>query len=221
MRSVVIGCAPERASFRESHGHGDWSPTVQRILIDLAHGNLFFFLLLTMFTSILLGLGLPIMVCYFLLPFSGPPLDQDGSAADPAATCSFSTMAYWPAFLLPSHRLFRLRRQFAGRTQTDRCGSRGRIAAPIFVVPFVFLYSPVFILRSVPRYGCTCGCSGAAILGVYQSHSPVCRASFLYRSKLNFFWRSIILIGGSAHYTVGNWKVHRFDHVNCSLRAGN
>lgn len=165
------------------------------ILIDLARGNLFALLLLTSITSIILGLGLPIMVCYTLLAvLVAPALIKMGIL--PIAAHMFIFYYGVLATISPpvAPDCF-VAAGIAGADVNKTMWESCRIAVPIFMIPFLFAYSPIFILQAKAAVWTYLWVYGTGILGIYAITSGL-QGVILYANRLNYVERIILFIAG-------------------------
>ena len=117
------------------------------ILIDLAGGNLFFLLLLTMLASIILGMGLPPVASYIVLAvLAAPALVQMG--VDPMAAHLFifffgTISAVTPPVALAAYAAAGV----AGSNPMQTGFIAFRLALAAFIIPYMFIYGPALILK--------------------------------------------------------------------------
>jgi TRAP transporter 4TM/12TM fusion protein len=165
------------------------------ILIDLSHGSLMALLLLTAFTSIVLGLGLPIMVCYTLLAvLVAPALIKIGvlPIAAHMFIFYFGVLATISPPVAPDCFVAAgIAGADANKTMWESC----RIALPIFMIPFFFVYSPIFLLQVSASIWEYLWVFGTALVGIYAITSGL-QGIILYESRLKWFERVILFIVG-------------------------
>jgi TRAP transporter 4TM/12TM fusion protein len=165
------------------------------ILIDLAQGNLFWLLVLTAFTSILLGLGLPIMVCYTLLAVLVAPALITMGVLPIAAHLFIFYYGVLATISPPVAPDCFVAAGIAGADANKSMWESCRIAVPIFLIPFLFVYSPVFILQAKASIWTYLWVFGTGILGIYAITSGL-QGVVLYASRLNYVERVVLFIAG-------------------------
>jgi TRAP-type uncharacterized transport system fused permease subunit len=117
------------------------------ILVELGGGSIFVTLLLTMITSLILGMGLPTTACYIILSIiAAPALIQMGVPALSAHMFIFyfgtlSTLT--PPIALAAYAGAGI----AGAPQFKTAITAVRLALPAFIAPYLFVYSPSILLQ--------------------------------------------------------------------------
>jgi TRAP transporter 4TM/12TM fusion protein len=117
------------------------------IIVDLSGGNIFFLLLLTMITSLILGMGMTTTACYIILAILvGPALIKMGISPMGAHLFIFYfgiISCITPPVALAAYAA-------AGLANTDpmKTGYTAfRIGVTGFIIPFMFIYKPALILE--------------------------------------------------------------------------
>jgi TRAP-type uncharacterized transport system fused permease subunit len=168
---------------------------LSNILISLAGGNLFSLLLLTAVTSLILGLGLPIMVCYTLLAFLVAPALIKMGVLPIAAHMFIFYYGVLATISPPVAPDCFVAAGIAGADPHKTTWESCRIAVPIFLIPFFFVYSPVFILQAKAGALQYILVYGTGVLGIYALTSAL-QGIILYASSLSFLERVALFIAG-------------------------
>lgn len=138
------------------------------ILVGLADGRVLILLILTAVASIILGMGLPVIVCYsFLALLIAPGLIELGVPAVAAHMFIFyygCLSCITPPVAMASLVAAGIAKSDPMKTAFEAC----KVAFPIFFIPFFFVYSPDVLLMD----GFTLGALRAYIsvfLGLYAT----------------------------------------------------
>lgn len=165
------------------------------ILIQVAGGNSFYLLILTMIASLIIGLPLPPVTAYLILAIlAAPALIKSGihpmaahlfifhfgvlgNITPPSAPCSFAA---------------------AGIARTDPLKTTNLaflISAPTFIVPFMFVYSPELLLNG-PILSVVFRVFTAilAISGTSMAFLGYCFGDLRWTSRIGVLFSSILLI---------------------------
>ena len=120
--------------------------TFSSILIQLAHGNLFLLLVLTMIASLILGMGLPATPCYIILAvLSAPAIIQMG--VPPMAAHLFVFYFGCISAVTPPVAIAAYAAAAIAGSDPMRTGyTAWRLAQVAFIVPFMFIYGPPLIM---------------------------------------------------------------------------
>lgn len=120
--------------------------TFSSILINLAHGNLFLLLVLTMIASLILGMGLPATPCYIILAvLSAPAIVQMGIS--PMAAHLFVFYFGCISAITPPVAVAAYAGAAIAGSDPMRTGyTAWRLGLAAFIVPFMFIYGPPLIL---------------------------------------------------------------------------
>ena len=122
------------------------------ILIGLAHGNLFLLLLLTMFTSIILGMGLPTVACYLLLAILVAPALVTFGVMPLAAHMFIFYFGIMAAITPPVAIAAFIAAPLAGANMYKIAFKAMQLAIPGYLLPFMFIYGPELMLfGSIPQ----------------------------------------------------------------------
>jgi TRAP transporter 4TM/12TM fusion protein len=120
--------------------------TFSSVLIDLAGGNLFFLLVLTMIASLILGMGLPATPCYIILAvLSAPAIVQMGIS--PMAAHLFVFYFGCISAITPPVAVAAYAGAAIAQANPMRTGyTAWRLGLAAFIVPFMFIYGPPMIM---------------------------------------------------------------------------
>lgn len=199
------------------------------ILIDASMGYLIVLLLLTMLTSIVLGMGLPTVAAYLVLSVSvAPALVEYG--VNPLAAHLFIfyfgiVSAITPPVALASMVASSIAKAGLWETSLDAL----RIATPAFILPFMFVYNDALILQG--QWHDTLLGVGTAIIGVWAIAASTRRYLF---NRLGWIETIALLVLGCVLVSPGlvtagvgivgitiiaaiNWKFGKQSH---ELRTG-
>jgi TRAP transporter 4TM/12TM fusion protein len=117
------------------------------VLITLSHGNLAILLVLTMITSLILGMGLPTVACYLVLAVMiGPALIKMGVLPIAAHLFIFYfgiISAITPPVALAAY----VGAGIAGANFLATGITATRLGASAFILPFMFVYGPQLLLQ--------------------------------------------------------------------------
>ncbi len=149
-----------------------------------AHGSGVLALLITMFVSILLGMGLPTLVCYLILAILvAPTLQQLGF---PMLASHFFIFYYGvlstltPPMCLSSFTAASI----AGAPMMKTGLTAVRFGVVLFILPFAFMYNPDILFEGTAINALLKGC--LAIVGAWGMGIAV---QGYYASKINWFLR--------------------------------
>jgi TRAP transporter 4TM/12TM fusion protein len=134
------------------------------LVLPLADGNLFAALVLIMFSSIVLGMGLPSSVCYLLMAtLMGPVLNQLGVV--PLAAHLFIFYFGMMSMVTPPVALAAYAAASIAGADVMKCGFAAfRFALVGFTLPFIFVYRPELLLLTTPAGGYDFGALVGALL---------------------------------------------------------
>jgi TRAP transporter 4TM/12TM fusion protein len=120
--------------------------TFSSVLIDLAGGNLFFLLVLTMIASLILGMGLPATPSYIILAvLSAPAIVQMGIS--PMAAHLFVFYFGCISAITPPVAVAAYAGAAIAQANPMRTGyTAWRLGLAAFIVPFMFIYGPPIIM---------------------------------------------------------------------------
>jgi len=120
---------------------------ISSILIELAHGSLLLLLILTMISSIILGMGVPIMAAYVVLAILvAPALIQTG-VVPLAAHLFVLYFAVMSAITPPVAPDAFVAAGIANANQFKTAITACRIGLAGFVLPYLLVYHPVLLLQ--------------------------------------------------------------------------
>jgi TRAP transporter 4TM/12TM fusion protein len=120
---------------------------LSNILIELSGGNLFFLLVLTAIASLILGTGLPVIVCYTLLSMLVAPALIKMGVYPMAAHLFIFYYGVLEAITPPVAPDAFVAGGIAGADPLKVAIEAMLIAAPVYLIPFFFVYNPTFILQ--------------------------------------------------------------------------
>jgi TRAP transporter 4TM/12TM fusion protein len=142
--AAVCACAGIMISIVSITGLG---LTFSSMLIDLSGGSLLLLLLLTMIASLILGAGLPATPCYIILAVLAAPAIVEMGVPKLAAhlfVFYFGCLsAITPPVAVASYAAAAI-----AECNPMRAGwTSFRLALPVFIVPFMFVYGPPLIMQ--------------------------------------------------------------------------
>ena len=178
---------------------------LSNILIDLSGGNLFFLLVLTAIASIILGTGLPVIVCYTLLSMLVAPALIKMGVYPMAAHLFIFYYGVLETITPPVAPDAFVAGGIAGADPLKVAIEAMLIAAPIYLIPFFFVYNPIFILQvssPIPEF---CWVYFTGIAGVYALGSGL-QGFMLYRTRLNVIERAILLVAAILLIAPLKWE---------------
>ncbi len=118
------------------------------ILVSMAAGRILLLLILTAIASIILGMGLPVIVCYtFLALLIAPGMVELGIPKLAAHLFIFyygCLSCITPPVALASLVAAGIAKSPPMKTATEAC----KVAFPIFFIPFFFIYQPAILLEN-------------------------------------------------------------------------
>lgn len=124
--------------------------TFSSVLIQMAHGNLFLLLVLTMVASLILGMGLPATPCYIILAVLAAPAIMEMKISPMAAHLFVFYFGCISAITPPVAVAAYAGAAIAG-TDPMRTGyTAWRLGLAAFIVPFMFIYGPPLIMVGTP-----------------------------------------------------------------------
>jgi TRAP transporter 4TM/12TM fusion protein len=166
---------------------------LSNILIELSGGNLFILLFLTSITSLILGMGLPVIVCYSLLSMLVAPALVQMGVLPLAAHLFIFYYGLISAITPPVAPDAFVASGIAGSDPFKVAVQAMLIALPIYLIPFFFVYNPIFILRAATPWLDFLWVFLTGIAGVYALGSGL-QGFMLKSTRLNFMERSILVV---------------------------
>ncbi len=166
---------------------------LSNILIELSGGNLFFLLVLTAIASLILGTGLPVIVCYTLLSMLVAPALIKMGVYPMAAHLFIFYYGVLEAITPPVAPDAFVAGGIAGADPLKVAIEAMLIAAPIYLIPFFFVYNPTFILQGSYTVLEFIWIYFTGIMGVYALGSGF-QGFMLYKTKLNVIERGILVV---------------------------
>jgi TRAP transporter 4TM/12TM fusion protein len=160
------------------------------ILVEFGGGSLLITLLLTMVTSLILGMGLPTTACYIILAIiAAPALIQMKVPALAAHMFIFyfgTISTVTPPVALAAYAGAGI----AGAPQMKTGFTAMRLALPAFVVPYLFVYSPAILLQ---------GTWQSVLYDVVRClvafHAIACAGEGVFLTRLSIALRALLVIG--------------------------
>jgi len=120
------------------------------LLIDLSGGVLFFAVLLAMFVSILMGVGMPTVAAYVIVAILiAPTLIGDFGVAEITAHYTVFYAAILAGITPPVATAAVVTAGIAEANFWRVCGAAMKIAAPLFILPIAFVYNPNIVSFSI------------------------------------------------------------------------
>ncbi|MBI5969335.1 MAG: TRAP transporter permease [Deltaproteobacteria bacterium] len=120
--------------------------TFSSVLIQLAHGNLFLLLILTMIASLILGMGLPATPCYIILAVLAAPAIVEMKISPLAAHLFVFYFGCISAITPPVAVAAYAGAAIAGSDPMRTGYTAWRLGLAAFIVPFMFIYGPPLIM---------------------------------------------------------------------------
>jgi TRAP transporter 4TM/12TM fusion protein len=120
--------------------------TFSSVLIQLAHGNLFLLLVLTMIASLILGMGLPATPCYIILAVLAAPAIVEMKISPMAAHLFVFYFGCISAITPPVAVAAYAGAAIAGSNAMRTGYTAWRLGLAAFIVPFMFIYGPPLIM---------------------------------------------------------------------------
>jgi len=141
--AAVCACAGIVVSIVSITGLG---LTFSSVLIQLAQGNLFFLLVLTMIASLILGMGLPATPCYIILAVLAAPAIVEMKLSPMAAHLFVFYFGCISAITPPVAVAAYAGAAIAGSDPMRTGYTAWRLGLAAFIVPFMFIYGPPLIM---------------------------------------------------------------------------
>jgi TRAP transporter 4TM/12TM fusion protein len=178
---------------------------LSNILIELSGGNLFLLLVLTAIASIVLGTGLPVIVCYTLLAMLVAPALIKMGVYPMAAHLFIFYYGVLEAITPPvAPDCF----VAAGIAQADPLKTAFEamlIGMPIYLIPFFFVYNPIFILQVSSPLLEFAWVFFTGVLGVYALASGL-QGYILFKTRLSLVERVILVITAVFLIAPAKWE---------------
>jgi len=178
---------------------------LSNILIDLAGGNLLFLLVLTAIASIILGTGLPVIVCYSLLSMLVAPALIKLGVYPLAAHLFIFYYGVLETITPPVAPDAFVAGGIAGADPLKVAIEAMLIAAPIYLIPFFFVYNPAFILQVSSPLSQFAWVYFTGVVGVYALGSSL-QGFMLYKTRLNVLERAILLVAAVLLIAPLKWE---------------
>lgn len=178
---------------------------LSNILIELSGGNLFLLLVLTAIASIVLGTGLPVIVCYTLLAMLVAPALIKMGVYPMAAHLFIFYYGVLEAITPPvAPDCF----VAAGIAQADPLKTAVEamlIGMPIYLIPFFFVYNPIFILQVSSPLLEFAWVFFTGVLGVYALASGL-QGYILFKTRLSPVERVTLVITAVFLIAPAKWE---------------
>ncbi|MEK4026400.1 TRAP transporter permease [Sporosarcina sp. FSL W7-1283] len=160
------------------------------VLLELSGGSLLLLCILTMFASIIMGMGLPPVASYLVLAILAAPAMVD-LGVPPIAAHLFifyygTLSAITPPVALAAYAAAGLSKTSPMKVSLVAC----RLALVAFIVPYMFIFGPELIL--IGSTGSIIFATVTALMGVYAIAVSL---EGYFTAKLNFFSRVILFAG--------------------------
>jgi TRAP-type uncharacterized transport system fused permease subunit len=164
-------------------------------LVQMAQGNVFVLLVLTMLTSLLMGMGLPTIACYVILAALVAPALADLGMPKLVAHLFifyFGTLSHiTPPVAIAAYAAAGIAQSNPMRVGWTAC----RLGLTGFIVPFMFVYGPELIFLSDSVVSSLVAALTASV-GVFGLSQGVMGLSFCGKTPLGW-WRRLFLLAGA------------------------
>ena len=124
--------------------------TFSTILTELAQGELFSLLVLTMLASLVLGMGLPATPCYIILAVLAAPALVQFNVSPMAAHLFVYYFGCISAITPPVALAAYAGAAIASASPMQSGFAAMRLGLPAFIIPFMFIYAPPLIMIGTP-----------------------------------------------------------------------
>jgi TRAP transporter 4TM/12TM fusion protein len=165
------------------------------LLVDWSHGSMAILLVLTMFTSLVLGMGLPTVACYILLAILVAPALVTMGAEPLAAHLFVFYFGIISGITPPVAMAAFAASTISGGDQFKTAFVAVRIGLSAFILPYMFVAAPALLLKgSVAEIGLTI-CT--ASLGIWALTAAVIgygRAALMWWERVCLFAAALALI---------------------------
>jgi TRAP transporter 4TM/12TM fusion protein len=178
---------------------------LSNILIELSGGNLLYLLILTAIASIVLGTGLPVIVCYTLLAMLVAPALIAMGVHPMAAHLFIFYYGVLEMITPPVAPDAFVAAGIAGADPLKVAIEAMLIAAPVYLIPFFFVYNPIFILQGSTSLYEFAWIFFTGVVGVYALGSGI-QGFLLYKTHLNFIERAILLVSAVLLIAPLRWE---------------
>ena len=163
-------------------------------LVDIAQGNVLILLILTMLTSLLMGMGLPTIACYVILAALVAPALVDLGMPKLIAHLFifyFGTLSHiTPPVAIAAYAAAGIAQSNPMRVGWTAC----RLGLTGFIVPFMFVYGPELIFFSDSALSSLVAAVTASI-GVFGLSQGVMGLTFFGKTRLSWWQRILLLVG--------------------------
>lgn len=165
------------------------------LLVQMAQGNVLVLLILTMLTSLLMGMGLPTIACYVILAALVAPALADLGMPKLVAHLFifyFGTLSHiTPPVAIAAYAAAGIANSNPMRVGFTAC----RLGLTGFIVPFMFVYGPELVFLSPSPAGIALAAASASI-GVFGLAQALMGITFFGDTPLSW-WQRVLLFGGA------------------------
>jgi TRAP-type uncharacterized transport system fused permease subunit len=191
------------------------------LILPLAQGNLFLALLLIMLSSIILGLGLPSVVCYLLMAtWSDPCLARWAWCRSPP-TSSSSTSACCPWSLHPLPLPLTRPASIAQAPVLAVSLAAFRFALVGFTLPYMFVYRPELLLlgehATAPSVAAAVLAATAGILAFAAAIAGHLATATTLLERVALFAAALLLLAPAGIFEAGGVRVAASDLAGGAL----
>lgn len=166
---------------------------ISGLLVNLAGGNLIILLVLSMIVSIIAGMGLPIVACYLLLGVIVAPAIISMGVAVISAHFFIFVFGIFSVITPPVAVAAYVAAGIAEADPIKTGYAAWKLALPLFLLPYAFVYSPTLIMQGVWHEILIN--SLTAMLGLFLFASAL--EGYIWRYKVdNWILRGALLLAG-------------------------
>lgn len=120
-------------------------------IIGVAHGSLFFLLIMTMLSSLILGMGLPTVACYIILAIISTPALAEMGVLPLAAHLFVFYFGIIAAITPPVALAAYVGAGIAGASPMRTGFIACRLGLVAFLLPYMFIYGPSILMKGNPQ----------------------------------------------------------------------
>ncbi|MBI5967697.1 MAG: TRAP transporter permease [Deltaproteobacteria bacterium] len=158
-------------------------------IIDVARGSLLFLLIITMLSSLILGMGLPTVACYIILAIISAPAIVELGVMPLAAHLFVFYFGIIAAITPPVALAAYVGAGIAGANPMRTGFIACRLGLAAFLLPYMFIYGPAILMKGNPQ-----DIVLAAISGVVGIWALAAGLQGYFRQPLVMWQRVILLI---------------------------
>jgi TRAP-type uncharacterized transport system fused permease subunit len=163
------------------------------ILVDTAGGNMSILLILTFITSFIMGTGMPVYACYFIIAILIAPALTDLGVLPIAAHLFVICAAQVHHFTPPNMPMAAIAAGIANSNIWKTAWQAMRLAVVFVIIPFVFIYNPALLLQGGHSIGETATLVVFCLFGVVALSAGI--QGWLVK-KTGWVQRVILLVSG-------------------------